>query len=183
MTNTLIMKEISDYTLKLLTSVESEAFFSLIQNNLSRLEDFFAGTVSKTKTIQDTYQYCELIEQKIANKEYFPHLIIENETKTIVGLIDVKNIDWNIPKGELGAFIDYKFEGKGLITQLTKALVNQIVIEHGFKKLFCRVAPQNFRSIKAVERIGFELEGTIKRDYKTTKGELVDLNYYGLLFD
>ena len=30
---------------------------------------------------------------------------------------------------------------------------------------------------------GFELEGTIRRDYKTTKGEVVDLNYYGKVFD
>ncbi len=25
---------------------------------------------------------------------------------------------------------------------------------------------------------GFELEGTIRNDYKTTSGEVVDLNYY-----
>jgi RimJ/RimL family protein N-acetyltransferase len=29
---------------------------------------------------------------------------------------------------------------------------------------------------------GFELEGTIRNDYRTTKGEIVDLNYYGRVF-
>ena len=32
-----------------------------------------------------------------------------------------------------------------------------------------------------LEKCGFEKEGLIRRDYKTTSGELVDLIYYGKL--
>ena len=85
-------------------------------------------------------------------------------------------------KAELGAFIDANYVGKGIVTQLGTHLIEQIVEEHKFKKLYCRVSPKNERSISLVERVGFILEGTIKRDYKTTKGELIDLNYYGRLF-
>lgn len=173
----------SKYSLKLLSQKESVSFFSLIQNNKERLEDFFAGTIARTKTLHDTKQYCIQIEKKIDLKAYFPYLIIDNETNLLVGLIDVKNIDWNIPKGELGAFIDKDFEGKGVVTHFVNSLIFEIVKEHNFKKLFCRVAPRNIRSINVVERIGFVLEGTIRRDYRTTKGELIDLNYYGQLFD
>ncbi|MFT5779805.1 MAG: ribosomal-protein-serine acetyltransferase [Crocinitomicaceae bacterium] len=34
---------------------------------------------------------------------------------------------------------------------------------------------------KLAESCGFEIEGTIRKDYKTTSGELIDLIYYGLL--
>ncbi len=177
------MNNSSNYKLQLLSENESQAFFSLIQNNRNRLEDFFAGTLSKTKTLSDTQKYCKEVEEKISRKEYFPYLIIEIESNKIIGLIDLKNINWDIPKGELGAFIDSNFEGKGLITALGTGLINQIVREHKFKKLYCRAAEQNKRSIRVIERIGFTLEGTLRRDYKTTKGELVDLNYYGKLFN
>ena len=177
------MNTTNHYSLKLLSTKHSEAFFNLIENNRMRLEDFFAGTVCKTTTLEDTRSYCEEIEEKIKNKTYFPYLIIETDSQKIVGFIDVKNIDWEIPKAELGAFIDHKFEGKGIITALGKLLVEQIVEEHKFKKLFCRAAPRNTRSLHVIERLGFQLEGTIRRDYRTTKGELVDLNYYGKLFD
>lgn len=177
------MERPSNYTLKLISQHDSQAFFTLIKNNQHRLEDFFAGTISKTITLQDTEKYCKEIERKIENKEYFPYLIIETVSNQAIGLIDLKNIDWNIPKGELGAFIDVEFEGKGLITTVATNLINQIVSEHNFKKLLCRVASRNKRSIRVIQRIGFTLEGTIRRDYKTTKGELVDLNYYGRLFD
>ena len=52
-----------------------------------------------------------------------------------------------------------------------------------FKKIYCRAASENTRSINAILGYGFELEGTLRRDYKTTDGRLVDLNYYGKLFD
>ena len=177
------MSTVDPYYLKLLSQSYGEAFFNLIENNRSRLEDFFAGTVCKTETLEDTLSYCEEIEERIKAKTYFPYLIIETVSQKVIGLIDVKNIDWEIPKAELGAFIDQNHEGKGIITALGKELIHQIIKEHQFKKLLCRAASRNTRSIKVIERIGFELEGTIRRDYRTTKGELVDLNYYGKLFD
>lgn len=177
------MKPTSDLHLSLLTKEHGTLFYHLIQNNLARLEDFFAGTVKRTTTLEATLEYCEEIEQRIKDRTYFPYLILDTKSNDIVGLIDLKNIDWDIPKGELGAFIDTHYEGHGIITHLGRVLIDQIVNEHGFKKLFCRASAKNKRSIQLIERIGFEFEGTLKRDYKTTRGELVDLNYYGMLFD
>jgi len=37
------------------------------------------------------------------------------------------------------------------------------------------------RAKKLAESCGFQVEGIIRRDYKTTTGELVDLLYYGKL--
>ncbi|WP_109437410.1 MULTISPECIES: GNAT family N-acetyltransferase [Aquimarina] len=170
------------YIVKMLSVNDNNAFFQLINTNRERLEDFFAGTVLRTKTIADTINYCEEIEQKINEKSYFPYLILEKESNVIVGFIDVKNIDWNIPKAELGAFIDSKHEGKGIITTTMASLIDDIVNEHHFKKLLCRISSRNTRSIRVALNSGFELEGTIRCDYKTTKGEIVDLNYYGKIF-
>ncbi len=172
-----------DYNIELLTPAHSSTFFQLIDTNRSRLEDFFAGTVKYTTNLQDTIKYCQQIEKRIQERTYFPYLIIEKNTKKIVGFIDVKNIDWTIPKAELGAFIDSDFEGFGIITKSAELVIDRIVKTHKFKKLYCRVSEKNKRSINVVLRCGFELEGTIRCDYKTTKGELVDLNYYGRLFN
>ncbi len=171
-----------DYNITLLTSEHSTAFFQLIDTNRSRLEDFFAGTLKHTSSLEDTIEYCKQIEEKTQAKTYFPYLIIEKNTKKTVGLIDVKNIDWSIPKAELGAFIDHNFEGLGIITKSAEYVMDLIVKTHKFKKLYCRVAERNTRSLNVVLRCGFELEGTIRCDYRTSKGELVDLNYYGKLF-
>ena len=169
-------------TVRLISKTDGEAFYQLIQNNRSRLEDFFAGTVAKTQNLEDTIAYCSKIENLITEKRYFPFLLIDKDGNTI-GLIDFKNLDWNVPKVEVGAFIDSNFEGIGIISKIGTQLLELMVKEHQFKKVYCRAAAQNKRSIRVILRLGFELEGVLRRDYKTTKGELVDLNFYGKLYD
>lgn len=175
--------QFNNYKISLLKASESEAFFNLIENNRARLEDFFAGTVSKTQTLKDTIEYSAEIEQRIECKSYFPFIITDTKTGNFVGLVDVKNMDWNIPKAELGLFIDQHYEGKGITTKAMHLVIDYIVNEYRFKKLLCRASSKNLGSISVILKNDFELEGTIRRDYKTTKGEIVDLNYYGRIFD
>jgi len=170
------------YKIALLDSNDSDLFFNLIDSNRFRLEDFFAGTVSKTRTLEDTRDYCKIIEQKIKDKSYFPFMIIDVETNSFIGLVDVKNMDWNVPKAELGSFIDTDYEGRGIITKATTLVIDYLIENYHFKKLLCRANSINIGSISVILKNGFQLEGTIRNDYRTTKGEIVDLNYYGRIF-
>ncbi|MBV7267620.1 GNAT family N-acetyltransferase [Winogradskyella luteola] len=172
----------SNFKIELLSESGGEAFYNLINKNRARLEDFFAGTVSKTRTLEDTLNYCDDIQERIKTLSYLPYMIIDIDTNEFVGLVDVKNIDMNVPKAELGSFIDSRYERMGIISKATSLVVDHIVKEYEFIKLLCRANSRNKGSIAVILKNGFELEGTIRRDYKTTKGEIVDLNYYGKLF-
>jgi ribosomal-protein-serine acetyltransferase len=171
-----------NYKIMLLESHQGESFFKLLDANRKRLEAFFAGTVSRTKTLKDTINYCKLIEERITEESYFPFAIVDKSSCAFIGLIDVKNIDWSIPKAEIGYFIDEQYEGKGIISEGLGLLVDYLIEAYQFKKLLCRANNKNAGSLKVALKNGFELEGTIRRDYKTTEGELVDLNYYGRIF-
>ncbi|WP_460218671.1 GNAT family N-acetyltransferase [Psychroserpens sp. MEBiC05023] len=171
-----------NYKIQLLQPNEGQMFFELIDYNRPRLEDFFAGTVSKTLTLEDTISYCEEIQKRIKEKSYLPFMITDIRTNTFVGLVDVKNIDWNVPKAELGSFIDSKHEGQGVTTKATNLVIDYIVDTYKFIKLLCRASTRNKGSVAVILKNGFELEGTIRNDYRTTKGEIVDLNYYGRVF-
>ncbi len=161
---------------------QSIPFFNLIDKNRIRLEDFFAGTVSKTKNLEDTRTYCSVIAQRIKDKSYFPFVIISKEENKFIGLIDVKNIDWNVPKAEIGYFIDSNYEGKGIISKSLGYVIEYLIQTYQFKKLLCRVNSKNQGSINVAIKNNFQLEGTIRNDYRTTKNEIVDLNYYGRVF-
>jgi len=139
-----------NYKIALLSTNESEAFFNLINSNRARLEDFFAGTVSKTKTLEDTINYCKIIEQEIKDRGYFPFMITDVKTNVFIGLVDVKNIDWNVPKAELGSFIDSSYEGRGITTKATAIVVNYLIETYQFKKLLCRANSKNLGSISVI---------------------------------
>ena len=61
-------QQFENYKITSFNTQQSESFFKLIDSNRARLEDFFAGTVSRTKTLKDTKQYCNIIAQKIKDK-------------------------------------------------------------------------------------------------------------------
>ena len=175
-------KQFEHFSISSLDTNNYESFFNLIYSNRERLEDFFAGTVSKTKTLKDTEQYCNIIAKKINDKSYFPFIITSLKSNAYIGLIDVKNIDWNVPKAELGYFIDANYEGQGISSLALSFIVDYLIEKYQFKKLLCRVSSLNEGSIGVALKNGFQLEGTIRNDYRTTRGDIVDLNYYGRVF-
>ncbi len=170
------------FNIQALNPEDGERFFNLIDSNRNRLEDFFAGTLSQTKTLDDTMSYCREIGQKQQEKSYLPFAIKNLKTEAFIGFVDVKNIDWGIPKAELGYFIDKNYEGQGVISKSVELVIEYLLETYAFKKLLCRSSSRNMGSIAVAKKNGFILEGTIRRDYKTTSGELVDLDYYGRIF-
>lgn len=170
------------YDIVPLDPANSHAFFTMVETNRPRLADFFAGTVAQTPTLEATEEYCRQMVERIREKSYFPFAIIAQSSGQMVGLFDVKNMDWRVPKAELGCFVDAGVESTGIATQALGLMVPWLVETHGFKKLLCRINEGNAGSVKVALKNGFELEGTVRNDYRTTKGEIVDLNYYGRIF-
>ena len=167
------------YSLRILNASDTEVFFNLIDRNRPRLESFFSGTVARTRSLQDTEEYVEEIMKKIGKKIYLPYLLVNKVDDSIAGFIDLKNIDWNIPKGELGYFMDEQYSNKGIGTRMLKTFSNYCFEHYGFQKLFLRTHETNHAARKIAENCGFEIEGKLRNDYKTTSGELADLLYYG----
>ncbi len=171
----------NNYHIRLINNNDSKEVYQLIQNNLKRLEDTFSGTVSKTSTIDKTKEFIDDSIGMIQLKTYFPFVIIDKTSQRLIGFIDIKNIDWNIPKAEIGYFIDIHYDGKGIASNALKIIVNYSFDILKLSKLFLRTTICNIGSQKVAEKNGFEKEGFIRRDYRTTSGEIVDLIYYGLL--
>jgi len=170
-----------NYSIRLLEIQDLDNYFQLVENNRQRLEDFFTGTVSKTKTYEDTRNFVTDIIKRAKEKVYFPYLVIDNSNQNIVGFLDLKNIDWSIPKSEIGFYIDKDYAGKGITTKALNLLCGFCFSEYKFQKIFLRTHPSNISARTVAEKSGFELEGINRKDYKTTSGKIVDLVYYGKL--
>ena len=156
-------------------------YFDLVTRNKSRLEDFFAGTVSRAQDIESTQQFLLEIEQKRAEQLYFPFIVVDTSTDDFVAFFDLKNIDWSIPKTELGFYTDENYAGKRITSSVLPIFLKYCFTNYKFKKIFLRTHESNLAAQSLAKKCGFEVEGRIRRDYKTTSGELVDLIYFGLL--
>ena len=169
------------YSLRLLDLGDLDPYYELVQKNRDRLADYFIGTVSRTKTYEEAQEFVEEMIRHTISNTYFPYVIIDHTDEKIIGFVDLKNIDWNIPKTQIGFYIDESYAGKGIISKAIREICNYCFKEKGFVKLFMRIHPENIAAQKVAEKCGFELEGTIRNDYKTGSGEIIDLLYYGKL--
>jgi ribosomal-protein-serine acetyltransferase len=159
------------YIIRQLQPDDLEQYFSLIDRNRKRLEDFFAGTVAITRTLEETKSHLEDVISKASKKHYCPFVVIDENSHKIISSIQVKNFDWNVPKAELGYYIDKAYEGKGIVTKATAMIISYCFRELELAKLFIRTHEANAGSRKVAEKNGFILEGTIRKDYKTTSGQ------------
>ena len=169
------------YSIRLLSLEDLDPYFDMVQKNRERLADFFVGTVSRTKTYEEAQDFVEEMIRLTISNTYFPYLIFDDKDQSLIGFIDLKSIDWSIPKTEIGFYIDESYAGKGIITKALQKICEHCFDKMGFAKLFLRTHPDNISAQRVAEKCGFELEGRIRHDYKTTAGELVDLFYYGKL--
>ncbi|MBP6391722.1 MAG: GNAT family N-acetyltransferase [Flavobacteriales bacterium] len=169
----------SHYELRPIIAEDAEHFFRLIDTNRPRLEDFFAGTVAVTQTLEETRTHVANMLAKAEARTYFAFALVDSRTGRMAGFVDIKSIDWKIPKAELGAFMDASYEGQGIASQALAAITYHGFHVLGFDKLLLRTHESNTGSRRVAEKNGYLLEGTIRKDYRTTKGEVVDLMYYG----
>ena len=169
------------YSIRSIRPTDLNNYYALVENNRECLEDFFAGTVSRTGTFNATKIFLKEMIQRLKEKSYFPFVIEDCATNKLVGFLDLKNIDWSIPKSEIGFYIDKDYSGKGITSKAVKLVCDYTFSTYKFKKLYLRTHILNMAARKVAENNGFEEEGVIRSDYKTTSGRIVDLVYYGKL--
>lgn len=175
------MIKFENFVIKPLENSDLERYFDLVERNRKRLEDFFTGTTSRTKNIEETKVFLAEMVKKRNARTYFPFVLIDSNTDLFIGFFDLKNVDWSIPKTEIGCYTDKDFAGQGITSKAMKHFITYCFKEFGLKKIFLRTHESNKAAQAIAEKCGFEKEGVIRMDYKTTAGELIDLIYYGMI--
>ncbi|MBU2906452.1 GNAT family N-acetyltransferase [Arenibacter algicola] len=165
--------------LQTIAEKEAKELFSLINRNKERLARYFPLTLKKNENIDSTINYLKELTQKTKKKEIYALGIYSQQV--LIGMMFVKNIDWRVPKCELGYFIDKAYEGKGIMSIAIDETIKYCFENLKMEKIFLRNGTENIGSKRLAEKKGFELEGIMRREFRLETKELVDVEYYGKL--
>lgn len=116
----------------------------------------------------------ENIRQAVADftiRKDLRFLLFDKLTNEFVGSSGLHQINWAIPKFEIGYWLDTKYEGQGYMTEAVNRLKQFAFEELGAKRIEIRCDEENIKSRTVAQRTGFELEGILKQHTVSPDGE------------
>ncbi|MEL6813633.1 MAG: GNAT family protein [Cyanobacteria bacterium J06598_3] len=168
-------------SLRPLTTEDANELFALVDANRAYLRQWLPW-LDMNQTADDSLNFIKSsLERQQANNGFVSALCYDSRHGSrIAGLVGLNYIDWDNRLSGIGYWLSENQQGKGLITQACRA-----VIDHGFEQLALnridiRCATQNFPSQAVAKRLGLIYEGTL-RDAEWLYDHFVDHRVYSVI--
>jgi len=104
-------------------------------------------------------------------RENLRYLLFHQETGDFIGSTGFHNIEWDVPKMEIGYWIDTKWGGSGYMAEAVSALSRLALEDFACKRLEIRCDAENVKSRAIPEKLGFVLEGILRNDELSVDGQ------------
>ncbi|MFN0135664.1 MAG: GNAT family N-acetyltransferase [Phycisphaerae bacterium] len=129
-------------------------------------------------TVETTRQYIQTcLDQFAKNNGFQAGIFVRGK---YVGGIGFHVVDWVNLKTSMGYWIAQGFQGRGIMTRATAALIEHAFAEWKLNRVEIRAAVENVRSRAIPERLSFTQEG-ICRQVEKFEGMFRDHVVYGML--
>ncbi|WP_347549719.1 GNAT family N-acetyltransferase [Pseudalkalibacillus hwajinpoensis] len=153
-----------------------------IRSSINELKPWL-GFAREVPTVEETEINTRDAHIKFLKRESLRFLIFLKETNEFVGSTGFHNIDWEIPKLEIGYWIDTRFSGNGYMTEAVDVLTDFAKNELGCRRIEIRCDRENDKSRSVPERIGYQLEGILRNeDLSIDKLKVTDTCIYARVY-
>lgn len=114
-------------------------------------------------------QYLENTHQDIYEAKQLRLMIVEKDSNSSVGLIDLFDFNPQHSRAGIGIMIHQKFQKKGYATEALKTVINYSFSHLNLHQLFANITPDNENSLALFKKLGFTLVGD-KKDWLFVNG-------------
>ncbi|TDL30946.1 N-acetyltransferase [Jeotgalibacillus sp. S-D1] len=101
---------------------------------------------------------------RFLSREDLRLLVFLKDTGQFVGSSGLHRINWDIPKFEIGYWIDSRMSGKGYMTEAVEGITDFAFSTLKAKRVEIRCNSKNSNSIKIPEKLAYTLEGVLRND-------------------
>jgi RimJ/RimL family protein N-acetyltransferase len=152
-----------------------------VADNRERLRDNFRDRVQSVCSEAEAETFIVWKKKQWDAREALHFGIWLKDEHQYVGEVCLKDLEWSVPKSDVGYYVVQHFEGKGIVTEAVKEILPLAFDLLQIRKLQIRCAVDNLRSQQVAERCGFKVEGVLRNDTVRRDGQtLVSLVYYGM---
>lgn len=125
-------------------------------------------------------QMIEMLDKLYQENKAIRYSIFHLESNQIIGSCGYNTLDFENSKAEIGYEISKEYWGKGFASEAILKLLDYAYNSLNFNRIEAKVEPENRNSIKLLEKLNFQFEGTLRKSEKS-KDTFIDLNMYSKL--
>ena len=173
----MVLSPSENLQLRLLEEFHAKELFRLIDNDRLYLRDWLPW-LDTQQGIDDSLQFIRIVREQYFSGESLTLGIWHDDA--LCGVISFAKFDWPNKTGMIGYWLASASQGKGIMTEACRAMIN-----HGFDglklhRIEIRCATGNAKSRAIPMRLGLTQEGTL-RDGEWLYDHFVDIIVYSVL--
>ena len=131
--------------------------------------------------IEQARQFCADAKAGFDDGRDFTALLTLADDDTIIGTASILVRDEAVPSFEIGYWVHTGHTGRGYATEAAEALTRLAFEDGGARRVEARMDERNRRSQAVAERLGYELEGSLKAHRRDNEGRLSSTLIYAMI--
>jgi len=167
-----------NYNISVIRKQDAFGIHELMCNNKERFKRYFPKTLEENITLEKAKDFSINKEKAFKNKIEF--LFVLKKVNKIIGLIYIKELDWNKKQGEFAYCISSGYENKGLMSKAVRELSQYAVENLGLEIFQIIVHKDNIASVKVAENCNFIWQRSLPEEYQPPKEVPLDMELYEL---
>jgi len=112
--------------------------------------------------------------------DFYDWGFIDKKTNKMIGRVSVYRQDEDRRMADLVWFINGEFSGNGYTTEAVQSVVDYL-IDEGFERIEAFAHEENYPSLRIMEKVGMQYEGTLRKYDTLRDGTLYNAKMYSLI--
>jgi RimJ/RimL family protein N-acetyltransferase len=159
---------------------DSADLWDAIDSSREHLETWMPW-VDRYRNPDNALEYCRRSLARWLLREDLAVAIVEKATGRIVGGSGMHRINWTYRLFEIGYWLREDAVGKGYASETVQLLARLAFDDLDANRVELAIDTTNVASLRVAERLGFVLEGTLRRRLLAPGGEPTDMHVLALL--
>lgn len=155
-------------------------FNEAVVASAEHLKDWLSW-VTPVPTVDQSELSCrQAYARFLLNQDLMAFLILKSEG-IVVGGSGLHYANWDLRRFEIGYWGRSGYLGRGLISEGVAALTQFAMVNLRANRVVLTTDEKNVASRRLAERVGFELEGTLRHERKNPRGDLRNTCVYSVV--
>jgi ribosomal-protein-serine acetyltransferase len=142
---------------------DGKAIFNAIQASVAELKPWMPFAQKEQSEQEVEINIREAYVKFLKREDLRLHIFLK-DTGEFIASSGLHRINWQVPKFEIGYWIDTRYSGNGYMTEAVQGITSFAFHELKARRVEIRCDSRNVKSRAIPERLGFTLEGVLKND-------------------